>query len=357
MAVQPTEGTPPLKNWQVWPGKNRPCCRGRFLCGPDQGVLTANVCLILINSALFDLFVAPLISPIIIVVDILLVTCSLVSLVHVAFTDPGIIPRQLPIPDDQRNNMTTPSVEFRGAMQDLRFCGTCNLWRPPRSKHCRDCDNCVLEFDHHCPWVSNCIGERNHKYFVWFLVSTCALVCFTVFWSGFVLIRDALETNLAQAMTTNLFASIECIFCFIFAWCLCSLCNYHLWLIANAITTNEQLKHEAVPNSENCLGNFKAKCCVPPAPSLLLLRGDALSPIGTHKPLEHMQRIYQQLSITQPIPQEATADTETSSIGSEPVAWHTGASEKGREVVVTIVERLSPTSGHDREDFQTPLTK
>ena len=31
--------------------------------------------------------------------------------------------------------------------------------------------------DHHCPWVNNCIGENNQKYFVLFTVSVCLFVC------------------------------------------------------------------------------------------------------------------------------------------------------------------------------------
>ena len=51
-----------------------------------------------------------------------------------------------------------------------QLCATCKIVKPLRSKHCSICDRCVSCFDHHCPWIGNCVGKANRREFVLYLV-------------------------------------------------------------------------------------------------------------------------------------------------------------------------------------------
>ena len=52
--------------------------------------------------------------------------------------------------------------------EDVLFCRYCRASVQLDSKHCWDCNKCVANFDHHCPWLNTCIGTRNY---VWFYIS------------------------------------------------------------------------------------------------------------------------------------------------------------------------------------------
>lgn len=49
---------------------------------------------------------------------------------------------------------------------DWTWCKICCIKRPNRAHHCRRCGHCTTRMDHHCPWINNCVGEKNHYLFI-----------------------------------------------------------------------------------------------------------------------------------------------------------------------------------------------
>ncbi|ETW36707.1 hypothetical protein PFTANZ_02665 [Plasmodium falciparum Tanzania (2000708)] len=51
----------------------------------------------------------------------------------------------------------------------LPYCKICDVYQILRSKHCQMCKRCVRTFDHHCPWINNCVAENNRSFFLLYL--------------------------------------------------------------------------------------------------------------------------------------------------------------------------------------------
>ncbi|CAK5085624.1 unnamed protein product [Meloidogyne enterolobii] len=292
------------RKWRGHQGRNRVFCDGRFIMARQSSVFVLTFLLIIFTMTLFCIFDLPFltqkVSIAIPIVSSLLFLLVISSLLRAAFTDPGIIPRATPRevlelekqcqesdPFFQRDEWLQPRtriVNIRGQQVKLKYCFTCCIFRPPRSSHCSICDNCVLNFDHHCPWLGNCIGLRNYRHFFMFVTSLWILDAFMGVCVGLHFYLLSIEKGtFMDALKETPPSLLTGVINIISIWSVLGLSGFHIYLLALGQTTNEDIKgtfsqklHPQVKNpynSGNCFKNILNAICVPEYPSLLNLRG------------------------------------------------------------------------------------
>ncbi|XP_027515168.1 palmitoyltransferase ZDHHC3 isoform X2 [Corapipo altera] len=176
---------------------------------------------------------------------------ALASHFRAMLTDPGAVPK---------GNATKEFIESLQLKpgQVVYKCPKCCSIKPDRAHHCSVCKRCIRKMDHHCPWVNNCVGENNQKYFVLFtmyiaLISLHALImvgfhflyCFEEDWtkcSSFsppttviLLILLCFEALLFLIFTSVMFGTqVHSICtdetCFFLMLGFCKRLMFHLWL-------------------------------------------------------------------------------------------------------------------------------
>lgn len=130
----------------------------------------------------------------------------------------------------------------------MKLCTTCLVVRPLRSKHCSICKKCVEVMDHHCPFTGNCIGKKNHRFFVGYLILLSFCGIFVVH-TGFLYVGEICGLS-SQNFLLTIGPTLECapwsmfVLCFSFAstvWISFLTCMQVYQISMMAMTTNERL--------------------------------------------------------------------------------------------------------------------
>ena len=156
--------------------------------------------------------------------------------------DPGIMKRNFDCYGAHQLNL---KIIHKGSFKTTKICPTCYIVRPFRASHCKECDNCVMRFDHHCPWLGSCLGKRNYIFFYFYLL-LLNLNNFFIVIISISCISSKFFVNNSQKTSIILLNCLPSIFTLLYVLCIMlftsRLLFHHTYGILYNITTKEKIK-------------------------------------------------------------------------------------------------------------------
>lgn len=199
-----------------------------------------------------------------IVVNVILYMFILSTFFLASFIDPGIYPREHTDEEDDFRQPLYKIIDVNGIQVKMKWCETCKFYRPPRCSHCSICDNCVESFDHHCPWIDNCVGKRNYKYFLFFVTS---LTIWILTGFGWAILSIMFHKAQLHVVVVEFILLLVGVLVFI---PVVGLASFHVVLVCKGRTTNEHVtgkfRGAHNPYDMGCMRNCASVLCAPKKP-------------------------------------------------------------------------------------------